>query len=335
MNALLERIWKRVAVWIKPRRTARRVDDDHARILLRLCEMRRLAVEEGDMEGADRAWDELGDYLLRKYEVEAPEIFVPSEAARCEAAGDWLGAEAAHREALAAALASGSLSGQSSAYASMCAFQTLMNCGEEAVESARVAVEVSRPVDIEVQRSMKLRRFADTALLFGHVTEAKAAIGDALSLLKDDKMWDAMRGQCLAVRAGCAQQACDEIAAERDLAAAWQYLEPWTRSQSAVGMFNSLADWWAVQAQLEAGRENRDEAADAWKQSVEWRRRSNDEWDGGDVYTMNALARSLYQYSRALESAGHPYEAGEALAESRAIREQIGLPPLDASGEPS
>jgi tetratricopeptide (TPR) repeat protein len=294
--------------------------------------MRRLAVEEEDIEGADRAWDELGDYLLRKYEVEAPEILVPSEAARCEAAGDWLGAESSHRKALAAAIASGSLSSQSSAYASMCAFQELMDCGEEAMESARAAVEISRPADIEIQRSMKLRSLAETALRFGHVSEAKAAIDEALSLLKDDKMWDAMRGQCLAVRAGCAQQAGDEGATERDLAAAWQYLEPWTRSQSAVGMFNSLANWWAVQAQLEAGRGNRDEAADAWKQSVEWRRRSNDEWDGGDVYTMNALARSLFKHSRALESAGHPYQAGEALAESRAIREQIGLPPLGEDG---
>ena len=43
---------------------------------------------------------------------------------------------------------------------------------------------------------------------------------------------------------------------------------------------------------------------------------------------MNALARSLYRYSQALGFAGHPYEAGEALAESRAIRDGIGLLPL-------
>jgi tetratricopeptide (TPR) repeat protein len=328
MNAMsvLGRLWKQLAVWKRPRIAAARLGNDDLRIIDRLSDMHRLA-EEGDIEGVDFAWDELAGCLLKKYEV-APEILAPSEAERCEAAGDWLGAEAAHRKALAAALASGSLPEQLSAYGNMRAFQTLMGCGEEAMELAQAAVEVSRRAELDVARSMNLRSLAHTALQFGYISEAKSAIDEAVTLLRDEKLFEGMRGRCLAVRAACAQHAGDEIAAERDLAAAWQCLEPWTRTQSAVGMFVSLGDWWAVQAQLEAGRENRDEAADAWKQSVEWRRRANDEWDGGDVYTMIALARSLYQYSRALESASRPYEAGETLAESRAIREQIGLPQL-------
>ncbi len=297
--------------------------------------MRRLAVDEGDMEGADRAWDELGDYLMRKYEAESPEIFQPSEASLCEAAGDWLGAEAAHRKALEAALAAGSLVGKSNAYVNMCAFQTLMECAEEAMESARAAVEVSRRTELEVLQSMMLRSLAQTALQFGHILEARASIEEALTLLSDDKMWDAMRGQCLVVRASCAQRDGDETPAERDLEAAWPYLEPWSRSQSAIGMFVALASWWSVQARVEADRGDFEEAAEAWKQSVEWRRKANDEWDGGDVYTMNALARSLFQHSRALESAGRPYEAGEALAESQTIRNQIGLPPLSEDGKRS
>jgi tetratricopeptide (TPR) repeat protein len=292
--------------------------------------MHRLA-EEGDMEGVDFAWDEFAGCLLKKFEG-APEILAPSEAESCEAVGDWLGAEAAHRKALAAALASGSLPEQLSAYGNMRAFQTLTGNGSEAMELAQAAVEVSRRAELDIATSMNLRGLAHTALQFGYISEAKTAIDEALVFLRDDKLFVGMRGRCLTVRAACMQRAADEIAAEHDLAAAWQYLEPWTRSQSAVGMFVSLGDWWAVQAELEANRANHDEAADAWKQSVEWRRRANDEWDGGDVYTMNALAQSLHNYGQALESAGRPYQAGEVLAESRAIREQIRLPPLSEDG---
>ena len=236
MNAmsLLGRIWKHFAVWSRPRRPSPQQDDEHARAVDRLSDMLQRMGDGDDIDEADRAFAELGELLRQVHEAEADslDIFGPSEAQCCESAGDWPGAEAAHRKALETALASGSLFDRSDAYANLCAFQTLMDCGDEAMESARAAVDVSRPVDFDAKRSMKLRHLAETALLFGHVSDAKAAIDEALSLLRAEKMWDGMRGQCLAVNAGCAQRAGDETAAERDLEAAWEYLEPWTRSQS-------------------------------------------------------------------------------------------------------
>jgi hypothetical protein len=64
-----------------------------------------------DIDEADRAFAELGELLRQVHETEADslDIFCPSEAQCCESAGDWPGAEAAHRKALATALASGSL----------------------------------------------------------------------------------------------------------------------------------------------------------------------------------------------------------------------------------
>ena len=103
----------------------------------------------------------------------------------------------------------------------------------------------------------------------------------------------------------------------------------------AAGVHSAVARWWSVNARLQAEMGDWTEAARAWTKAVAARRHVAELPQVMGPYTQNALAETLSDQGQASLSAGLLRESEEALAESRAIRERIGVPPISAKKGPA
>jgi hypothetical protein len=288
----------------------------------------RTAIEEGRIGDADLAFVELASYLARNYSPDGAELITPSEAERCESECDWNGAEAARRIEVENAVQAHPMD-RSRALAALSRLYHLLGKHELALEMARAATESIRPVKTPMGVSMALERQAISALKCDDLTGARAAIDEALGVLKgDDKLYDGQRGKCLVVLANCRFNSSDVVGAESDLEKAWEELEPYVASELATGLFPVFARWWSVRGKIDTHHGNLADAADDFAKAVEWHRKVIAVEETTGPYIRNALAGALSNYGRALCAAGNPYDAWEAFAESRTIREQLGLPPL-------
>ncbi|MBI2302255.1 MAG: hypothetical protein HYU66_25410 [Armatimonadetes bacterium] len=261
-------------------------------------------------------------------EEPSPELLLRQEAHCCEEAGDWQGAEAAYRKGLESALATDQAMQQYKAYSDLAGLFHLVGNEAVALEQARSATEAARRAEIPVLRAMALQQQAGCALRLHRIPEALAALDEALRSMESESMFGVLRGRCLVLRAECALKSGDTHGAERDLEAARQHLEPQAAMVIAAGVHSALARWWSVKARILAEQGDWSGAARAWTEAVAGRRHVAALPQVEQPYATNALAETLWAFGQALCSAGCPTEAAEPLAESRAIRERIGLPPL-------
>src|SRR5262249_23481302 len=142
-----------------------------------------------------------------------------------EAAADWRGAEDAYRELLERGLASDQAGTRHRAHAGLSGLYRLLGDHGAALEQARSAAAAARPTDLQTLWAMALEEQGACALRLGLLSEAEAAVDEALACLADDRMYDVQRGRCLIVRAECSLKSGLPDAAERDLHAAWGSLE--------------------------------------------------------------------------------------------------------------
>lgn len=89
----------------------------------------------------------------------------------------------------------------------------------------------------------------------------------------------------------------------------------------------ALADWWAVSANLDFKEGNKQRAVAAFQESVQILREIVQLPHLEGPYKHNWLALGLKDLGRAMLAVDDP-RAETVLAESRAIREWFGLPPL-------
>jgi hypothetical protein len=264
----------------------------------------------------------------------SPELPLLMQAQRCEAAADWKGAEVAYREVLDRAVHTGEAASQYRALSGLACLCQLVGDDPAALEQARSATDAARRADMPVLLAVALEQQAGCALRLVLVAEARTALDEALRCLGSERWYDVQRGRCLVLRAECGLRSGDLAAAERDLEAARKHLEVPSGMEMAAGVHSAVARWWSVKARLQAEHGDPRGASQAWARAVAGRRHVAELPHVQGPYVQNALAETLWAQGRATLSAGLPEEAGGPLAESRAIREQIGLPRLAAESEP-
>jgi hypothetical protein len=298
--------------------------------LMRLIKYGFNAIEDGRVSEHDLIVEELFTRLeMVASENPDPDLMLQMEADRCEDAGDWQGAEAAYQQVLDRAILSGTEAGQYKALSDLSYLHRLLDNDIKANELAHAAASAARKAGPSMLLSMACEEQATCALRFGHVADANVAADEALRSVGSGTLHDLRRGRCLVLRARCRTASGDLCSAEGDLDTAWQYLEPWSKSEIAAGAQSALANWWSTKARIEAARGG-SSAPESWGQAVKHRRKVAAMPQVMGVYTQNALAETLWAYGEALHSAGRTSQADQVSAEAEAIRKQIGLPPLGA-----
>jgi tetratricopeptide (TPR) repeat protein len=265
----------------------------------------------------------------------SPELLLQMEAQRCEAAADWKGAESAYRKLLDQAAMTGKAPTRFRAFADLSQLHQLVGSEPAALEQACSATAAARQADMPIRVAMALEQQAGCALRLDRVSEALTALDEALRSMGSERMYDIQRGRCFVLRAECSLRSGEALEAERDLETARQHLEVHSEMELAAGVHSAVARWWSVKARLQAEKGDWTEVALAWIKAVAGRRHVAELPQVMGPYTQNALAETLWDQGQALLSAGLLREGEEAMAESRAIRGRIGLPPLSTKKGPA
>lgn len=265
----------------------------------------------------------------------SPELLLQMEAQRCEAAANWKGAEVTYRKVLDRPATTGDGARQYKAFSDLSRLYHLVGNEAAALEQACSATAAARRADMPILLAMALEQQAECALRLEIVSEALTALDEALRSVGSERMYDLQRARCLVIRAECSLRSGDALGADRDLEAARQHLEVQSAMQFAAGVHSAVARWWSVKARLQAETGDWTEAAQAWTKAVTGRRHVAELPQVMGPYTQNALAETLWDQGQASLSAGLLREGEEALTESRAIRERIGVPPLSAKKGPA
>jgi hypothetical protein len=200
---------------------------------------------------------------------------------------------------------------------------------EAELEHERLAVQAARRFETtDTVLIIALQGLTAAALSCGLVSEARSAVEEALGVLPREKMYDLILAQCLVLRAACACDDGDVDAAECDLNEAERRLERQTEMDFAAGVHACVARWWSVRAKICAQRGHAAKSTSAWRRAVASRRHVAGLPHTATAYAQNALALALWDQAEAAQAANLVDEAQTAAAESRALREQLGLAPF-------
>jgi hypothetical protein len=283
------------------------------------------------MEDAEAAVMEFLALVARTSDEPTPESVLLDEAEHCEATADWAGAEAAYRRMLARAQAEDSGITQFRAHGQLAMLHGLQGRHDAALAEARAAVAAARRADLSPLLFMALDDQALYALRTDRLPEALGAVSEALERMEDGALYDLPRGRALALRGACRAALGEWPAAERDLEASWARLQPQAAMAMAAGVHGILAQWWAVTARLRAAQGDAKGAAEGWQEAVARSRHLAALPQVSGPKAQSAVARMLHGLGHALMAQGSHYLAEEALAESRSLRQAVGLPPFDVN----
>ncbi len=285
----------------------------------------------GRMEDAEAALLEFRALVAQFADKPTPESLLREEAERCEASADWAGAEAAYRQMLERAREGDSDNAQFRAHSQLAMLHGLLGRYEAALEEARAAVAAARRADLPTMLFMALDAQALYALRTDGVPEALEAVSEALQRMEDGALYDLARGRALALRGACWVALGDWPAADRDLEASWSVLQSQAAMAIAAGVHSTLVGWWAVTARLRAARGDTNGAVEGWQEAVARSRHLAALPQVSGPYAQSGLALMLHDLGHALTAQGSPYLADEAFAESRSLRQAVGLPPFHRS----
>jgi hypothetical protein len=287
------------------------------------------ALEAGRMEDAEAAIMQFLALAAQTPDEPTPESLLLDEAQHCEATADWASAEAAYRRMLARAQAENHDHTQFRAHDQLAMLHGLLGRHGAALEEARAAVAAARRADLPTLLFMALDAQALYALRTDGVPEALGAVAEALERMEDGALYDLARGRALALRGSCRAALGEWPAAGRDLEASWRVLQPQGAMAIAAGVQGTLVRWWAVTARLRAAQGDANGAVGGWQEAVARSRHLAALPQVSGPYTQSALARMLHGLGHALTAQGSLYLADEAFAESRSLRQAVGLPPFD------
>jgi tetratricopeptide (TPR) repeat protein len=248
------------------------------------------------------------------------------EAHEHEAAGDWLKAEAAFRQALDLARKEGNAGIIFMGHSNLGGLFNLLGHAERALEEATAATEAARRADMPVLLARALTTEGRYRLnLFGPAAGLVAA-NEILSILGDDKLAYIGRANGLVLRARCYAAIPEPVAVREDLERAWALLMPKAGATFFAGVQGGLAGWWEVTAALHSLDADHEAVANAWSKVVGYRRLISHLPQLEGPYKFAALVKSLDALGHALLVVKDTAGAEEAFKESREIRRQVRLP---------
>ena len=172
------------------------------------------------------------------------------------------------------------------------------------------------------------------ALRVERVSEALAAVRETLERMQEGALYNLQRGSALSLRAACWTALKDWSAAERDLDASWNLLQPHAAMTIAAGVHGMLARWWAITARLRTAQGDPKSAVKAWQEAVARSRYLTALPQASGPFLQSALARTLHGLGHALTAESSPELAEAAFGKSRSLRQAVGLPPFTPD-EPS
>lgn len=290
-----------------------------------LLEQVTQATEEGRSEDALGLMGAIMEMMAERDENEVPSLHIAirCEAEEREAEADWAGAEAAYRRAVE--IAGDNPHWAFKSHDELRSLYMFLGRPREALEEARAAVEAGREA-IGILHARALLSQALVHLNLGQATKALDLVTQSLSIHDSDRLPGWMRGRALAIRARCSVELEDEAAARSDLNASWVLLASESAMASLPGVQGAFGSWWRTEAALRCRTGDAIGWVKAWREVVLSRRWNAAQPQIAGPYVHAGLADALEQLARAQEAAGDSVSAVENMAESRAIRKEIGQP---------
>jgi tetratricopeptide (TPR) repeat protein len=284
------------------------------------------AVESGKTEEADQA--AMSAFMLagmRAMNHPTPSLKLALEAQECERAGDWLGAESAHRARLVLEEKTGNDGLITKPNLDLSLLFRLLGNLDDAWTFALAATASARRAGVSILTAMALENEAQCALDKGDIGRALDAAEEALNTLEPDKITEQARAKALTMRARCEVAAGKLGEAETDLKSACELMETRGPLSFAAGPVLLRARWWETKAELLERKGELAMAATSQKQAVEQRRLGAERNLSGSLHPKAAMARSLDSLSVLLRRIGEEKAAVEAGAEARTIWGEIHL----------
>jgi tetratricopeptide (TPR) repeat protein len=255
-----------------------------------------------------------------------PEILLYQEAIEAEARGNWGLVEEKRRRVLALHEASGNAGLITKARMDLCKHFLLLNKLQPAAEFAREATSAARKSDIKILQKMALENEAICALRRSDYSSAVAAAHAAVVAIDAEPIKDHTRFGARVIRALCLAESGDLDGAERDLVETKAFFVEQEIGGFFAGLHGGAAFWWEATAVVRERRGYHSGAAEAWRTAVEIRRHISTLPQAMGPHSQARLARTLRRLGEALNLAGEAQEAESALAESRYILMEFGLP---------
>jgi tetratricopeptide (TPR) repeat protein len=310
-------------------------DEDPDREFVELMKRHQKAVQAGQMDEADALTQELFA-TIENVVVEGPppEWAYVEEARNCELAGDWYAAEVAYRKALELTDAAGDAVWQMKAYSDLSSLFGLVGNWDLALAHARLATEHARRSDSRIPLAETLglgplSLEARFALKCNLVSDALTTIQEALQILESKhEQSDIVYSRFLVLRAECFRRSGEFERADADLETAKGHLEPLEAMELAGGVHSGITEWWTIKARLLASCNGCSDSLHAWSKAVASSRHVANLPHCAGPHSDNVLAALIWELGQALLAAGCAQEARDAIAESRALRDKIGLPPF-------
>jgi tetratricopeptide (TPR) repeat protein len=302
--------------------------------LERLIQKYQDALESGRVDEAEATVAELlAQMAAASAAAPSPERKLLDEVVGLEATGDWAGAEGIYHRLAALARAENNDLALSRAHQGLTALLAMLDRNEAALEAARAWLEVARRADISPLLFSALEAVARCNLRLGRPEEALAAVEEILGRISAEAMYDLHRGRAFTLRAECYCRAREPGRAADDLETARPFLEKIAAVACAAGAQAGLVHWWAIRAKVNEQLGDGAGAMVAWEEAVALCRRVHEMPHVSSPYTQNALARYLNDFGQTLHALGQRERAEEMLAESRALRQELGLPPVAQGGQ--
>lgn len=302
------------------------MDESTTRELEKLVQDFRAAQERGDFQLAEGV--AIQSLMLAAADAQrnpSERLQGVLEAHEHAAAARWDQAEAAYRQALAAAEAEGKEALICESHRQLCGFYATQGQVDRALEEAQAAWAAARKSDLPALRLMALEALFRCQLRKGDLASAAATAEEAVRVSSTERAFDHPRAAALLMRARLRVERDELAPAEQDLDAAWRILAPPAKATFLGGIQNQLANWWEITAQIKTRSKDFPAAAEALGKAVEFRRTVSRLPQVDGPYKHHWLAVSLQKYGVALLAAGDVKAATEAFDESRKIQERTGI----------
>ncbi len=289
------------------------------------------ALSEGRAEDAQTAaLSFLGQAINRLDQEPSQDLLLKQEAHRREDVGDWEGAEWLYEQALSLAEAQNQIGNIFAAHHGLSRLYTFLGRDQAALEQSLRAIAVARHSKMGPTMSvlllLELIRQAECELRVGDVSAARRTILEMLEQVPDRPAYASHKAHGLVVLALCELETGQITEAEPHLEVAWHLLEPQAAALIFASVHIALANWWETTAQARRMRGDAQGAIAALREAVDRSRHVArlPQLDG--PYKYQWLSDALCNLSHALDETGEAVLAVEALAESKSIRQAIGLP---------
>jgi tetratricopeptide (TPR) repeat protein len=249
-----------------------------------------------------------------------PSSLLKQQASDCEDTGDWVGAEAAHREVLALKETLDNFGMIAKAHMDLSRLLRWLGRVDEAWQHACQATAAARRTEIFPVLVMALSNESLCALDKRDHSGALAAASESVQVIEPGKMFELMRAKALVIRARCLLVSGDPADADVDLASSWETLKKQPASALMKGVTQAHANWWEVKSRLEEMRGNLSGAREAMDIAIGYLRQLQ------GAYALCALALAL-DHGAALSSLASDSTATErAASEANRIRRDLHLP---------